>query len=151
MNNFFWSTCSSYLEVNKIPGEHSCDDSFSFFFLAYSDAIFLRPLPFVIDALAVSGACASTGVFVYWPVNLFLIFFVNLFRENLGGLYSPGFSACFGSLFSLSLAVLKFPWPWLSLLSGFKLPDRIKLIFYFKPESDANLFIIKILNLFFIL
>ena len=106
MNNFFWSTYSSYLEVNKIPGEHSADDSFSFFLLPYSDATFLISLPLVLEALAVPGACPSAGVFVYRPVNLFLIFFVNLLRENLGGLYSPGFSGCFESLFSLSLAVL---------------------------------------------
>ena len=106
INSFFWSTCSSYLEVNKIPGEHSADDSFSFFLLHYSDENFLISLPLVLDALAVPGACPSAGVFVYYPVNLLFIFFVNLFSENLGGLYSVGFSVCFESLFSLSLAVL---------------------------------------------
>ena len=103
MNCFFWSTCSSYLDVNKIPGEHSADVSFSFFLLPYSDVTFLISIPFVLDVL---GAWTSPVVGVYCPVNLFFIFFVNLLKENLGGLWSPGFSAYFESLFSLSRAVL---------------------------------------------
>ena len=103
MNSFFWSTCSSYLDVNKIPGEHSADVSFSFFLLPYSDITFLISIPFVLDVL---GAWTSPVIGVYCPVNLFFIFFVNLLKENLGGLWSPGFSAYFESLFSLSRAVL---------------------------------------------